>query len=215
MKCHVLMPVGPGHEDVHQRALESVRIACEYSIGEFSDVRVRMADDTAGEMGRSAARNTLVAASDADWLFFLDADDLMHPKCFENVVENLSLHEAIWGQIMEYSEGVMYPRYQVPYLDSYESLIQTDAYLTLQMGHFVRRNVALDYPFDEDMNAGEDWDYYLRVWQAASCVKVDRPFMINVRGEHSVGPRAASGAQWRAVVDPMLERARQELEEAA
>lgn len=214
MKCHVLIPVGPGHDELVARAVESVRIATENNQGPFDEIRIRMLNDTEGELGRSAARNEMVGSSDADWVFFLDADDLMHPDAFLNFgcidVDTI----AAWGEILEYTEGVVSPRYQVPRIDSYEALIGYDAYLTLQMGHFVRRDVAARYPFNAEMDVGEDWDYYLRLWsdKRLRCQKLDLPFMINCRGNHSTGPRSATGVDWRNVVDPMLEKARAELE---
>ena len=41
------------------------------------------------------------------------------------------------------------------------------------MGHFVKTEVALANPFDEQMNAGEDFKYHLQVWRANSCIKCE------------------------------------------
>lgn len=218
MKCHVIMPVGPGHGQLKHRAIESVRIAMMTDMGPFNDVTVRTIEDTDGKLGRSKARNMAVAQSDADWLFFLDADDLMHPWAFRNVASYIPRFDpaegawAIWGTVVEIKDNVLHERYQVPSIRSFDDLITFDPYMTLQMGHFVRRDVAIKYPFDQGMDVGEDWDYYLRIWKHGRCRKVNAPFMINVRGQHSVGPRAANGKQWREVVEPMLAQARQENE---
>ena len=144
----------------------------------------------------------------------------MHPYAFSNIDRQMiqrderfvrdDLHVAVWGTIWEMRDGVMRERYQVPRIDSYENLITFDPYLTLQISHFVRRQVAVEYPFNEEMNTGEDWDYYLRIWRNERCLKCSRAFHINVRGQQSVGPRAATGKDWRAVVDKMLEDARAE-----
>ena len=80
--------------------------------------------------------------------------------------------------------------------------------LTIQMGHFVRAEVAKALPFDEDMNTGEDWDYYLRLWRDHGCVKISAPLMINDRSRHSTGPRAASGRDWNKAVGEMISNAR-------
>jgi len=182
--------------------VESVRIAT-LDKGPFSKVNIRIVDDTKGEMGRSAARNKGVSQSDADWIFFLDADDLMHPDCFRNFVDG---YDAVFGKIVEYANGCIVERYQVPYIKTYEELIAFDPYKTLQMGHYVRREAFI--PFDEAMDIGEDWDYYLKLWKEHHCLKIDKPLMINVRGNHSTGPRSGTGRDWGHVVRSMIEEAR-------
>ena len=180
-----------------------------YSTGPFDDVRVLVMDDTHGDMGRSKARNEAVKQAKGDWIFFLDADDLMHPRAFENVWLLTETHDAVWGSIIEYREGCLLERYQVPHIAGREQLIKHDPYITIQMGHFVKDEIAKTHPFDEDMDTGEDWRYYLGVWNDAECIKIARPLMINVRGEHSTGPRAANGKQWRETVEALLGEARE------
>jgi FkbM family methyltransferase len=69
------------------------------------------------------------------------------------------------------------------------------------MGHFVRQEVAARYPFDTQMDTGEDFDYYLRLWKNQRCIKIDIPLFLNVRGQHSSGPRSAHGGDWRAAIN--------------
>ena len=208
MKLHVITPIGPGHEAVVNRALDSVRIAMEYHTGPFSDVLVRTIDDSDGSMGRSKARNTGVEGVGADWIFFLDADDVMHPEALQNVAPFIDRYDALWGAIWELKAGVMYPRYQIPAIGDYEMLLKNDPYLTLQMGHFVRTEVARKLPFAEHMDTGEDWDYYLRVWKDYRCRKIQQPFHCNIRGGHSTGPRGANGIDWRAAVEGQITQAK-------
>ena len=170
MKCDVIIPVGPGHQEIYKQAMDSVRIACLQQ-GPFTEVKIKVSDDTEGKYGRSYARNVAVESSTADWLFFLDADDKMHPDAFLNMSPYAFNHDAIFGNIYEMQGGVVAWRYQVPYLDSYKQLIEFDPYVTLQMGHFVRRSVFK--PFDEAMNTGEDWKYYLELWQRPSASRLE------------------------------------------
>ena len=207
MKCDVIIPVGPGHEEIHQQAVESVRIASKWA-GPFTDVKIKVVDDTKAELGRSKARNLAAENSDADWLFFLDADDRIHPKAFESVEEYVIDYDAIWGNIYEYTGGIAVWRYQVPEIASYQDLISYDPYLTIQMGHFIRNDKF--QPFNEEMNCGEDWDYYLKIWKSCNCIKIDRCLFLNQRGVHSTGPKSATGVQWTNAVHPMIENAREE-----
>lgn len=207
-----MIPVGPGHEKLYQRAVDSVRIAT-LSKGPFDVVNIRAGDDREGENGRSATRNELARLSEADWLFFLDADDLLHPNAFQSVAPYLALDsfDAIFGQIYEMESGCIRQRYQVPLITDYKTLLAFDPYLTLQIGHFVRREVFIDLLFNETMNTAEDWDYYLRLWKKYRCTKISEPLMINQKGKHSIGPRSATGQEWVSDVNRILEQARSEL----
>jgi hypothetical protein len=95
---------------------------------------------------------------------------------------------------------------QLPFLYSMEDLLSCDPFVTLQMGHFVRTDVALATLFDESLDTGEDFDYYLRVWEKYRCIKIPLPFFYNRRGVHAHGPRAATGLQWRQQVEKTMQR---------
>lgn len=213
MRCEIVVPVGPGHEDIYKRAVESVRMA-SMDKGPFKEIGMRLIDDSNGELGRSKARNQGVEEADADYLFFLDADDVLHPSCFANF-SSYAGYDACWGAIVELRNGVAGWRYQVPKLFTYEQLLAFDPYQTLQMGHFVRTEVAQKHPFNEELDTGEDWDYYLRVWKDHKCIKIDQPFFLNDRTRHSTGPKAATGRDWMDVVYPMMQEARNAHDRAA
>lgn len=219
-KCAVIIPVGPGHETQYQQAINSVMAAAQTDPGPFTDFDCVVIDDTAGAKGRSAARNEGVreaASRGADWLFFLDADDLMMPQAFQQMAPHTDRADAVWGLILESVDQqpgsdavtgrIRLP--QLPRIETLADLLLHDPYLTLQMGHFIRTAVALATPFDETLDVGEDVDYYLRVWSSARCVKITAPLFLNRRGMHSTGPRSGNGADWRASSTRLLERARQ------
>jgi len=202
LKLDVIIPVGPGHQDLVNEAIQSVKIAVQSGLGAFTEVKIKAINDTKGTMGRSAARNAAIDASEADWLFFLDADDLMHPDALKNVASNTRKYDAIWGSIMEYKDGCIMERFQMPYIDKFESLLEIDPYYTIQMGFFVKREKM--EKFDEEMNTGEDWKLYLSLWKKLKCVKINHPFMANRRGSHSHGPKSANGRDWGEVVRKMI-----------
>lgn len=208
MKLDVILPVGPGHEELYKRAIMSVSMAMCSSMGPFKEVNIRAIDDMKGSLGRSMARNTGVAESKADWLFFLDSDDLMHPDCLENFIGCEHL-DAVWGLTTELVQDQILTRWQVHKISTYKDLIKFDPFFTVKMGHFVHRDVAIKYPFNTEMDCGEDWEYYLRVWKNQVCEKVNRPFFVKVKGTHSTGPRSATGREWNVAVDKLIKEARE------
>lgn len=210
MNCAVVIPVGPGHQEIVHEAIDSVQQAVAYSKGPFKEVRLAVGDDSQGEHGRSKTRNRSARAAfdaGANWLFFLDADDFLDIRAFEKAHAPI-VHgfEAIWGSIWTTAgerKGQVWP-------ETFEDYIWAEPFLTLQIGHFVMSEVAICNPFDEGMNCGEDVDYYLRVWRRHHCTKIRERLMVNRRGLHSVGPKAGTGAQWSETTSAMIWQARQE-----
>lgn len=202
MLCTVIIPIGPGHQEYSEQAIASVERAFR-NPGPFTDVEILTMDDTQGEHGRSAARNQGVRKAEGEWIFFLDADDMMAENAFVNMADYLD-YDAVWGSIIEIHDQIRPRAGQALKIETYDELVNTDPYLSIQMGHFVRRDVALENPFDEEMDCGEDFDYYLRVWKTHKCIKAPIILFLNVRGRSSTGPRAATGRQWREAVTCLL-----------
>ena len=210
MKCAVIIPVGPGHEYLAEDSIDSAGSAFAANSGPFSEVTVVRVDDTQGLLGRSAARNKGVAeaqAQGAEWLFFLDADDLMDPGAFGVMADYHADHDAVWGLICELNQDeetyTVRPG-QLSSIQRLEQVLTNDPTLTLQMGHFVRTGVAASTPFDTAFDCGEDFDYYLRLWERFRCRKIATPLFLNRRGLHSTGPRSATGRQWSEAVRSVI-----------
>jgi FkbM family methyltransferase len=210
MKCAVVTPVGPGHELFALDAEDSVNAARANARGPFADVVFIKVDDSLGRLGRSAARNEgvrLAHAAGAEWIFFLDADDVLCPDAFANVARDLQRYDAIWGAIHELAEdeehGILRPG-QLLEITRIDQLLANDPFITLQIGHFVKTDVALATPFDPGLDAGEDFDYYLRLWSKYHCVKIPQPFFYNRRHTYAGGPRAATDRDWRMAVERII-----------
>jgi FkbM family methyltransferase len=208
MKCAVITPVGPGHKDDYARCLDSVKAAWEYNRGKFDSLEILPMWDLEGKFGRSARRNSGIKQARkkrCEWLFFLDADDLMHRLAFQEAAKFVDMYDAIWGNICEapYDNiGAMTLRQgQLPHTEKIDDILKFDPALTLQMGHFVRTDCADQIRFDTSMNTGEDFKYYLALWEKFRCAKVPAVFFLNRRGHHSTGPRSANGVQWRTAVE--------------
>lgn len=207
MRCAVIIPVGPGHEKLFKECEESVQVAIGHSLGRFQGVHIIRIDDTSGKLGRSAARNEgvrLASSKNIEWLFFLDADDLILPNAFDLAKEYIDNYDAIWGNILEIRPGSDQPTLRIPQvitISDIETILLFNPSYTLQMGHFVRTEIALNNKFKESMNTGEDFDYYLRLWHKYRCIKMQPPLFINRRGMHSSGPRSANGNEWGSAVN--------------
>ena len=234
MDCTVIIPVGPGHERAFQDAVTSVMEAAK-TPGPFKQIHIMLGDDTKGDKGRSYTRNMMASGEEcpwisvishekrpdyayaAEWLFFLDADDLMYPEAFHLVRKKVKEYDAIWGIIVGLENGQLVRRGGQPeVLRNYRQLLYAhddpamNAYSTLQIGHFVRRNAFIG--FDWAMDAGEDWKYMLDMWRYRKCCRIDRPLMINRRGIDSTGPRSAHGGHWREVVAELIKDEREQWE---
>jgi len=209
LTCAIITPVGPGHRELFNQMSDSVDAAISHSRGAFQQVDIFAVNDTRGQLGRSAARNIAVREASTkaiDWIFFLDADDLMATTCFTEVSPFLTEYDAIWGQIFEYQDGkVKYRQNQLAQANKLTQILSVDPFLTLQMGHFVKTTVAIQNPFREDMNTGEDFEYYLRLWKHYKCSKQLIKLFYNRRFHHSKGPKSADGAEWRKVVMKLID----------
>jgi tetratricopeptide (TPR) repeat protein len=209
-RCAVITPVGPGHESLYRECLASVEKAFNETPVNCAGILPIRIDDTDGRLGRSKARNLGVhnaAEQGAEWIFFLDADDLMSPLAFEYVSPYLESYDGIWGSIWSIEKGELAARErpkQLPFLYSIEDVLFCDPFFSLQMGHFIKTQAALATLFDESIDTGEDFDYYLRVWEKYRCIKIPLPFFYNRRGLHSHGPRSATGFEWRQQVENIM-----------
>lgn len=119
------------------------------------------------------------------------------------MIDAVNRYDAIWGAICELNKGEQHPKIRpkqdIP-IQTVQDILQVDPFYSLQMGHFVRGEVAAENPFCVKLDTGEDFDYYLRIWHKYRCVKLKVPLFINRRGMHSKGPKSAPGSAWRRSV---------------
>lgn len=209
LRCCVVTPIGPGHAQRYAECRASVLAAYRHDPGPFTDLVFAAMDDSEGQHGRSRRRNDGIreaARRGADWIFFLDADDLMAESAFTVLGRYHEQYDAVWGAILETAPGResgLRPRQVMP-ITSLLTVLDNDPMLTLQMGHFVRTTIAADIRFDTRLDAGEDFRYYLQLWRDHRCIKLDVPLFLNRRGIHSSGPRAADGRTWTENVANVL-----------
>lgn len=153
MRLAIITPVGPGHEQAVKRAQASVSKA---RIGGFDCTAHVIIDDTEGSLGRSRARNQGMDRVRADWFFFLDADDQLHPDA---LTRNDFEASATFGAIS--LDGVRVRNNIWPC--AWRDIALKGASGTLSMGFFCRADVARKLRFNEELDAGEDFEFYLRL----------------------------------------------------
>lgn len=201
----IITPVGPGHADLFTSSCApSVEQARAYGMGPFDSVTHLMMDDTEGKFGRSARRNSAIAqaqAAGSDWVFFLDADDIMTPNAFEAFGRVIAAEpdlDVVWGLICTLDAGgePTLREDQSERLDSREAFLACPPYAAVQIGGFMLTDVVARYGFDAAMDTGEDYKLYCQLWQNHRCAKRPEIFFVNVRGQHSTGPRSATGIDW-------------------
>lgn len=102
VKLAAVIPVGPGHQEVYEQAVNSVLKA---TVPPNFTVEPFVVPDEEGLLGRSKARNLGAQAAQKDgfnWLLWLDADDLLDREAFTALACLLDVQwalEAMWGQL--------------------------------------------------------------------------------------------------------------------
>ena len=194
MKLTVITPVGPGHESILPLAALSV-LHLEYH--EFTEIQHVIVNDTKGKLGRSKARN-LGMETPADWYFFLDADDVVMPYA-PKFVKGQSV--AVFGAVQ--INGRVPPINKWP-CSTKEELFKHGGEGTLCMGFFVKAEVAREVRFDETLDRGEDFDFYMRL---PSFYKVKSPLVsVNSKIPSAVGPRGYEELDWQKTCREIVDR---------
>lgn len=188
MKLVVITPVGPGHDELVKRASKSIGTSSQFDVEHF------IIDDLAGRLGRSKARN--LGMIDADWYFFLDADDMMCPGALELNDFNAA---ATFGAIS--LDGKIIKENVWPC--GWPEIAKHGALGTLSMGFFCRADVARRVRFNEDMDAGEDFDFYMRL---PDFVKIKQPLVdIGYSAPSAGGPRGYKRIDWTAICNKVID----------
>jgi hypothetical protein len=208
MRICIVTPVGPGHEQVADECARSVRATWQCGCGPFVSYQHYLQDDTRGEMGRSRARNLAVESNpDADWYFFIDADDLCRADAFRLFAAALKSNPdlcAVFGAIETDRHGIIEENHWP--LD-WDQLLEFGARGTLSMGCFIRGDVARAVKFDESMDQAEDFDFYLRALSGREWVKLKEPLvLIRRKLGNAGGPRGLQSDDWRGACQKVVDR---------
>lgn len=200
MRLAVITPIGPRHAALAAECALSVERAWLHCQGPFSKMRHHLIDDTQEPRGRSWARNEGIRqAEKADWCFFIDADDVCELDAFllvDDALGNDPALVAIFGAVCIDKWRVI-PENVWPC--DWDDVMQFGAQGTLSMGCFARAAKARAVQFNEDMDYGEDFDFYLRLLHDRPWTKLREPLVtIGRRHPSAGGPRGYDKLDWRA-----------------
>lgn len=133
----------------------------------FVDPRIRLIQKTNG--GTSSARNLAIIKSHAEFIQFLDADDLILPKKLALQVEILDRQPAI--DVVYASFRYLYDNYcsinppewmREPTDEPFRELVKGSMFPP-NAALVRRRLIEREDLFDESLRTGEDWDFWLRL----------------------------------------------------
>lgn len=214
MKCAVIIPIAPHQQDDFETCCQMVERAWAYGQGPFTAFEIVPVWDTSGSMTRAERRNTgidIARARACEWIFFLDAPDLMNASAFADFVHYHDRYDAVWGNICENTQGtndVELRQGQIITASHIDEILRHSPELTLRIAHFVRTDCAHEVRFDASMSAGEEYKYFLDLWGRYRCAKVAHVFSIE-RRPHMPDAHSVGGAAWnRAVAQIVLEHCR-------
>lgn len=210
MRLAVIIPVGPGHEEIAARAIKSVWDAVlptNRSIWECVDVcDVR---DHDGEAGRSKARNVgiLHRAWGADWVFLLDADDTMMPDAL--TIPMPQGKDALFGP----AHALYWPKHRerkpakqltTEPPRTWDELLRQGPIQSYMMGNFYRATALRNHLFREDLDHGEDWEHHLSFLAKHEWAVSATPLALADSTHPSAGGPRGGAVRWGRVSEPFF-----------
>jgi hypothetical protein len=135
---------------------------------------------------------------DADWYFFLDADDRMREDA---LLLNDFNAPATFGAVSLDGEILAGNVYPCGWLD----IAQNGASGTLSMGFFCKASVARLLRFNTDLDSGEDFDFYMRL---PGFTKRRKPLVdIGYSQPSAGGPRGYKKIDWTGICNRVITNA--------
>jgi len=185
----VIIPLGPGHEEVVQDAIDSVdaqtfrewECILVNDTGKPLSLRlpswVRVFDTFEGPRGVAHARNIGIKRSSAPLFLPLDADDYLQPYALETMFQ-------VWQEVKGYvysdwlaeTEGKLVP-YQTPEYDA--KLLVAKGCIHAVTALYPKDAWKQAKQFDETLSNWEDWDFQIALADQGICgTRVPEPLFV-------------------------------------
>lgn len=173
----VIIPVGPGHEDIVYRALDSVRgqtyinweVVLVNDTGHDLDVYpwVRIINPKGRVNSAAKARNIGIKEARGDFITFLDADDFYHPYFIDRMLQRAASNYvyAYCDWVGLHADGIKYGQCHDW---SFENVFTKEILHTINI--MIRREwlIAVE-GFDENFSSWEDVDLFMKLATAGFC----------------------------------------------
>jgi glycosyltransferase involved in cell wall biosynthesis len=203
----IIIPVGPGHQDVLVDALDSVEAQTyhNWEIIIVNDTGVSLDTtpwpharlvNTQGSQGAGFARNRGTEAAKAPLIVYLDADDFLQPTFLTKAIETWADHKDHWvytDTVILHPDGQL-ENYPVPDWDVRRLWRRGLAGVT---SLHTKASWEQVNGFDEQ-STREDWDFHLRLAKAGICgIHIPEPLYTY---RHSTGKRRDDGTHKREII---------------
>lgn len=205
----VIIPVGPGHDIYLQDCLDSLVVQSfkNWDVVVINDTGypwfegdrcinpyvmghpyARFIDSDGPPRGPAAARNTGIQRTTAPYFIPLDADDYAQPHMIE------ALYKAV-----QKVDGWVYPDW---YTDTGEGWyhdraadwspeVMIERHIATGVGIYQKKHWEMVGGYDEEILAGEDWEFHLRLLEAGICgTRIASPLFVY---RHRTGARREDG----------------------
>ena len=193
--CAVITPVGPGHDTIFDECSASVTAARENNSGAFNEILHLRIDDPLGKFGAGKARDVGTREAitrGSDWIFFLDADDVMTPNAFELISPYLNSYDAVWGAVCRLAVdggNAQIDHTAVPVCQNLLRIFNEGLDACLTESHFMRASKATCVPYDNKAEGTDFLHHAFAAWRNHRCVKISRPLAVRREGKASENTR--------------------------
>lgn len=185
---------------VDDKSTDESRTIVERYAGQ--DLRIKLISMPANAGAPAAPRNVGVAAARGDWVAFLDADDLWHPRKLELQMQALIEQASLMcsTQMKDFRDEQDIVRAELPARPSVQRITlvqQLLKYRTPTSSIVVRRELMLQHPFNEDLSykAREDTDCFTQLHEHMPySIKIAHP-LVHYRQQAG----QISGNKWKMV----------------
>lgn len=215
MKCGIITSVGPLDERAHQISAASIANAIASSMGPFTSVLTIPVRNLERERSWSDVFNRGVEQavdSDCEWIFYLDAGDLLFVDAFKSITDLTSGHDAIWGLICEAPDASLQQAklhdHQTGQFTSIHDVLNSDPGAALASGFFMRTRLAIENKTKETSGPANEFLFFLNCWEKHRCIKGNFILSIELTGHKRITENSVNSPAWRAAAKTHIKATR-------